>query len=377
MKTILTTFLALSLLTAPLLAAPPKKAPPKKPMAPPVKPKKPGDGGLSKGAKQMAGGDGVFGTVYTLDDGFNTAILSVRYTLEPHGDYNGTMPGSDEKLVWITVAVKNSGTGDSLWGSLDCTLVDDSGQNYTNGSGMTKLASQGGKELSVNLKPGQGVGQDPVKDELSYAVPVPGKAKIVKIIVNHGRKNVPGEKVLRYTVAGNPGGSPKNVIAPLPKYAADPTDPTGATLAIPATAVMGKYYPDGYFAVRLDNFEVSDQVIYENERPEEGKTYAIFTFTAKNIYPKPITTFELKAGQSDKIVLRDADGEKYNVAGDPGYAFRKAKRDEAFDSQEVEVGEEVSYRYVFSIPKDAKPASITFGQGTYGHAYKVDLTKAP
>ena len=369
LTTVLLSLLALSAIAAPPVA--PKKPPVKKPVAkPPVK--KPGD--ESRGTMQVAGGDGIFGTVYTLNDGSNFTILSAKYTIEPHTDYSGTMAGKEEKLVWITFAVKNSEKDkDISAGGLDVTLVDDSNQNYSVGSGTVSLASQGSKELSMTLKPGQGIGQDPVKDELSCAIAVPAKAKIVKIILNQGRKNVASEKVVRYNIAGNVGGSPKNIIAPLPKYAADPTDPTGATLANPATAVLGKYYPDGYFAVRLDKFELSDDTLYEKEKPEDGKTYAIFTFTAKNIYGKKITTFELAAGQDAEVFIRDADNEKYKVAGDPGYAFRKAKRDEHLDSTEVEVGEEISYRYFFLIPKDTKPASITFGQGQYGHAFQVNL----
>ena len=88
--------------------------------------KKPDDGGQSRGTKQVAGGDGIFGVVYTLNSGFNFTILSVRYTLEPHNDYNGTMAKSDEKLVRITVAIKNSDKSkDKSWGGFDVMLVDD------------------------------------------------------------------------------------------------------------------------------------------------------------------------------------------------------------------------------------------------------------
>ena len=378
MKTLITTLLTLTLISAPTLAAQPKKKTPtaKKPTATAPSATKPQvDGGQSRGTTQVAGGDGVFGTVYTLNDGFNFTILSTKYTIESHNDYDGTMAQTDEKLLWITFAVKNSDKDRDLsGGGLDVTLVDDHDQNFTPRSGSVMLTSRGRQEISFTLKPGQGLGQDPTKDELSCAIAIPAKAKIVKIILNQGRKNVPDEKVVRYTIAGNPGGSPKNVIAPLPRYAADPTDPTGSTVANPATAILGKFYPDGYFAIRLDSVELSSDTIYEKEKPEEGKTYAIFTFTGKNSFGKIASTYDL-TGQNDAVVLRDADGEKYKVAGDPGYAFRKAKRDELFESTEIEVGEEFSYRYFFLIPKDAKPASITFGQGKYGHVYKINLDK--
>ena len=355
---------ALALCAAPLIAS---AAPPKKPA------KKPDDGGNSRGTQQVAGGNGLFSVVYTLNDGFNFTILSARYTIEPHNDYNGTMAANDEKLLWITVAVKNSDKDkDHSWGALDVMLVDTDEKTYTPGSGTVMLTSRGSAEFSTTLKPGQGIGQDPTKDELSCAIPIPAKAKIKRIILNQGRKNVPGEKVVRYNIAGYQDGSPKNVIAPLPKYAADPSDTTGATVAIPATAMPGTFYPDGDFAVRFDGLTVSEDVVLDKNKAESGKKYAVATFTARNIYSKKVSTFEL-GGQSDEITLKDADGEKYKAAPEANYAMRKAKRDEALSSQEVEVGEEITYRYFFLIPADAKPVSLTFGQGKYGHIYKVDV----
>ncbi len=355
---------ALALLLAPLVATGQNKKAPAK---------KTDDGGQSRGTKQVAGGNGIFGVVYTLNSGFNFTILSAHYTLEPHNDYAGSMAQNDEKLLWITFAVKNSEKDkDQTWGDLDVMLVDDKEQTYTPGSGRVMLTSRGNAGISATLKPGQGLGQEPAKDELSCAIPVPAKAKIKRIILNEGRKNLPGEKVVRYNIAGFQDGAPKNVIAPLPKYAADPADTTGASVAIPATAVAGTYYPAGYFALRFDGLTFSEEAILDKTAPTEGKRYAIATFTAKNEFSKPITTFEL-GGQSDEIVLRDADGEKYKAAPEAGYAMRRAKRDELLESQEIAAGEEITYRYFFLIPKDAKPASVTFGQGKYGHAYKVDV----
>lgn len=152
---------ALALFLAPLTA---KSDPPIKK----TPPKKADDGGQSRGTKQVAGGDGIFGVVYTLNSGFNFTILSVRYTLDPHNDYTGSMAANDEKLVWITFAVKNSDkANDHAWGNLDVMLMDDKEQTYTPGSGTVMLTSRGNAEFSATLKPGQGIGQEPAKDELS------------------------------------------------------------------------------------------------------------------------------------------------------------------------------------------------------------------
>ena len=349
--------LALGVISLPALAQPTKK--------------KPDDGGQSRGTKQLAGGEGAFGVVYTLNTGMNFSLISAKYTLEPHNDYNGTLSKPDEKLIWLTFSVQNSEKlKDNEFGDLAVTLVDEDEKNYTPGSGTVMLASKGNAEFSVSLKPGQGVGLNPMKDELSCAIPIPAKARIKKIMLNNGRLNVPGEKVLRYNIAGFPGGSLKNVIAPLPAYAADPKDSSGATVAIPGKAVIGTYYPAGYFAERLDSVTFSEEALVDGAKPEEGKRYVVALFTAKNAFSKKITIFEL-GGLGESLVLRDTDGEKYK----PASAMLRAKRAEKFEgNEEYEVGEELSFRYVFIVPKDAKLSTLNFGLGdNYGHEYRAEV----
>lgn len=341
-----------------------KKAPPaKKP--PHVEP--------SKGTQQMKGGDGVFGVVYTMVNGsgtdYNVQFIKARYTLEPHNDYNGSMPGSNEKLFVLTFAVKNPNKDHDLdLGGIDITLVDENENNYALGSGTTSIAANGAKETYIVLKPGQGVGQDPIANELSLAIVIPGNAKIKKILLKGGRSTVPDEKVLRFPIAGTTGGSPKNVITPLPKYAADPTDPSGATALEISPVVLGKYYPDGYFAVRLDSVTLSTDTPLKGEMPPEGKQWVIATFTAKNIYSKTSSTFDLGG---EGIVLKDGENEKYSTeeAGK-----RKATRDEEAGSVYVDVNEEFTFRQFFAVPKDVKLKSLLYPSGKYGHNYMWDLT---
>src|SRR5690242_5135186 len=65
------------------LAAPKKAAKPaRKPVA------KPPASHQVKGQKQIVGGDGQFGVVYSLKNGVNLEILSARYTLEPFVAYS-------------------------------------------------------------------------------------------------------------------------------------------------------------------------------------------------------------------------------------------------------------------------------------------------
>lgn len=350
---------------------PPKKVPAKKTAKKPAPPVSTGE--QSQGTQQMAGGDGVFGTVYTMvngsDNHYNLQFIRARYTLEPHNDYSGSMPMPDQKLFILTFAVKNPNKDHDLdLGGIDITLVDENDNNYALGSGTTRIAANGTKEAYITLKPGQGIGQDPIANELSLAITVPGNAKIKKILLKGGRATMPDEKVLRFNIAGTTGGSPKNIIAPLPKYAADPTDPTGAVTVETANGVMGKYYPDGYFAIRLDSVVLSPDAVLKGNKAEDGKEWAVATMTCKNIYSKEASTFDLGG---EKIILRDADNEKYNVdeAGK-----RKATRDEEAGSVYVDKNEELTFRYFFQVPKATKLKSLFFQSGKYGHSYQWDLT---
>ena len=180
---------------------------------------------------------------------------------------------------------------------------------------------------------------------------------------------MPSEKVLRFNIAGYPGGSPKNVIAPLPKYAADPTDPTGATTLLTSPAVIGKYYPSGYFAVRADAVATSTTEPLNGNPPADGKEWYILSLTVKNSYAKgTASTFDFSDDKTP--LLRDADGEKYR----PTEWQRKVTHDEDASSTHIEPGEETSFRYFFEVPKGDKLKTVTFGGGKYGHVYQLDLS---
>ncbi len=360
-----------SLFPAATFAAPPagSTSKPVKTVAKPRPAAPPATGEVSKGTEQMKGASGVFGVVYTMQYGENLQLISAKYTLEGHIDYAGTMPRPEEKIFWLTYAEKNPGSDhDMLLARTSMTLIDANGNNYEGGN--YKLTSTKTGVDFPSMKPGQGFGQDPLTNELSIAWAIPGDAKIVKIIVNDGRAVVPSEKVLRFNIAGYPGGSPKNIIAPLPKYAADPTDPTGATTLLISPAVIGKYYPSGYFGLRADAVATSTTELLNGNPPADGKEWFILTVTAKNAYYKSTASTD-HIGDEKTPILRDADGEKYRPAEG---GQRKVTRDEDANAKEIEPGEETSFRYFFEVPKGDKLKTVTFGGYDWGHVYQLDLT---
>lgn len=326
---------------------------PKPTVKPPVK-------NETKGQGQMAGLNGEFGQVYTLDDGFNFEILGAHYTLEPFLAYETQQAGTDKKIVVIDIAMKNATASDNWLDPADIfTLVDAKGQLYPTGTvALTSKSS----EASFTLRPGQGVGQPALNDPLRAAVVVPGDARIVKIMLNHGRKGH-DEKVIRYYVAGataaeaGEAGDPKNVITPLPDDVRDTSDPSGAIALVQGKGTLGVYKPSGAFAIRLDSFSYSTDPLLNGAAPDEGKQYAIATITAKSLVRQDLSVYDVTGGDDPLYEITDADGERYKPVG-----YRKAKRDEDPDHT-FKQGDEYTMRIIFAMPKDAKAKTLTLGAG--------------
>jgi len=361
--------IALLSMALPAISMAQKKAPAKSPAKPPVK-----NQDISRAQGQLQGGDGVFGSIYTLNSGWNFTILRARYTVEPHLSYDGMFPEPDSKLLVLSLAIKNSDASDKFFGGPEFQAFDEDGHEYR--SGDYRLASTGAKENSFNLKPGQGIGQMPDKDEFAIAFNIPAKSRISKIILKDGRKFVKNEEVVRYFIAdvatkdrdGQPG-NPKNTIAPLPASLRDPSDKVGAIPLAVGPTKLGTFVPSGYYAVSIDSVALSATEKVKDQTPADGKQYAIVTMTVKNNWTKEMGLFDLLSEET--TVLKDADGEKYKVI--EGTAKRKAKRDEDIpDDLRLQPGESYTYRHFYEVPKDVKLKSITFGQGN-SRKYSIDL----
>ena len=330
----------------------------------------------SKGQKQLAGGDGAFGTVYSLKDGFNFEVLSARYTVEPLVAHESVKAGPDEKLMVLDVAVKNAGPSDnSLNPDAYLTLVDAQGGLYTSRTADMVLASRNNEDGNLNLRPGQGLGQPERHDPLRFGLVLPAKARIVKIMVNQGRLNS-SEKVLRYFVAGataaeaGKAGDPRNVISALPDNVRDPSDPAGATALDSGKGTAGVFLPSGSFALRLDSLGYTSDPILDRGVPEDGKKYAVATITVKNLTPSPQTMNDFTAGDPAPCALTDSDGET-----DKSMGFLKARSNEV-PEHDFKQGEEYTFRVVFSLAKGATAKTILLRTGGY-RTWTFPVTAAP
>lgn len=347
------------LLVAPTLAQKPKpKAVPPKPVQ--TKPK-PVPINETKGQGQLQGVNGQFGAIYTLQNNQNFSILSAKYTLEPFRCYSALSAKTDEKLIVLTVALKNVSQKDN-WFNFDgfFTLVDAQGNLYSNAN--WSLQSSPDAEFSPTLRPGQGIGQASLNDAVQAAFVVPAKARIVKVMINQGRLGRADEKVFRFYVAGatkeeaGEAGDPKNTVAALSAAAVDTSDVSGATPLAEGKGALGQYLPSGNFLLRLDKLALSSAELGGNP-PEEGKQFAVATVTAKFANKGAGSIFDISGGDFPLHALTDTDGESYKPT-----AYYKASRDEDA-SKEFKFGDEYTFRIVFQVPKSAKLKKLTLGCG--------------
>ncbi|MGC4045028.1 MAG: hypothetical protein QM758_14655 [Armatimonas sp.] len=314
-----------------------------------------------KGAKQVAGGTVHFGDIFALKSGFTYQILSARYSLDPRDDYDRQALGASEKFLILKVAIKNNrqGSDNSTGGEL-LQAVDANNTVYE--SERYALASKPGEIFSAKLKPGQGVGQGGT-DPLEVAFKMPAAARIVKLILKKGREGT-SEDVVRFIIAGateaEAGGKPdpKNVIAPLPTWAAD-----GATVPV------GQPIPSYTYFMTLTGFSTADMLA--GHAPGAGKKWVFADVKVKDAWKaKKQGLFDFYGGASiANLVLIDGDGEKYHAS-----KFLKAKRDEP-PSDALEPAEELPFRIAFEVPKDATFKTAKLGCSR-GHLFVFDASQA-
>ncbi len=313
-----------------------------------------------KGASQLAGGAIRFGELFALKDGFTYQILSARYSLDPFEAYEPIKPDKNEKLLILTVAIKNNQRDrDNFFGEHVVQAVDSANQIYE--STAYALKSKPGEGFSPTLKPGQGLGQGGA-DPVELAIKLPQSTSLVKLILKQGREGT-SEEVLRFFLAGatevEAGGKPdpKNLIAPLPAWAAPD-----------ALVPLAQLLPSNSYFFQLTGFSTASK-LGETEA-EEGKKWIFAHITVKNAWHKSQNIYDFSGGDAiNELVLRDMDGEKH-----PASQLLKAKRDEAAEG-ELDAGEERAFRIAFQVPKDATFKTVLLGSPG-GHRYLFDASAA-
>ncbi|MBI5707808.1 MAG: hypothetical protein HZC36_12560 [Armatimonadetes bacterium] len=317
----------------------------------------PTQGNDVKGQGQLVGINGDFGAIYSLKNGFNVAILSARYTVEPFDCYALPVLQGDQKFVVLDIAVKNAKPEDNF---LDTSgfikVIDTTGKIYD--STNYRLESKGAEAPDTTLRPGQGLGQKELKDPFRVAFPVDAKAVINKIMINQGRLNT-NEQVVRFMMSEPPKPDattkPKNFIAALPDGVRESGDAWGAIAMAEGKGAIGVSVPSGAFGLKLESLAASDAAKFNGEPPAEGKKFWVATFVVTGLVTQNLTMYEVTGGDQPSFELSDADGERYKPLG-----YRKAKADEE-PEHEFRKGDQYTFRVLFEVPADAKFKKFVYG----------------
>jgi nucleoid-associated protein YgaU len=327
-----------------------------------------------KGQEQLAGGDGQFGTVYSMKGGLNDEILSARYSVDAFPENNDFIaPDPNGKILVLDIAIKNAEKSDYYVRPWSLTAVDQSGHTYD--AVDTVLASDPPHSFSHTLKPGEGLGQPGLHNPLRMFYALPNDARIVKLISNEPRLNV-HEDVFRYYIAGataaeaGKAGDPKNVIAPLPDSVRDPSDPSGATALKTGKAGKpgsGVPVPAGPYLVTLDSFgDAPSDFTYDGSAADKGKKYVVAKMTMRNALVSDVEVWAFNG--RGVLQLVDADGDTYDLLG-----LLKASHDEKVDTNhKVQAGDSYTVRAVWEVPSDLSATKLIYS-ATGGRPWEFEL----
>lgn len=299
-----------------------------------------------KGAVQMAGDNGQIGVTYTIGatGPLNFTLNSAEYTATRAllGEFT-IAPTASEKLLILKATIHNPNkemTGLD-WGTLRFTAVDPTDVNHEYENVVAKPGTN--EVINVELKPAQ-------KMDVFYVIRVPIKGVIPKLMVAHHS----GGKVLRYDL--------RKVAKALPAPFADSTDASGATGLAEIKGEMDKFYPLQNFDVKLVSTAFHEGKLGEHE-PEEGQRFLLATVTIKNA-----SATEASYDHSTlTAALTDAEGEKFDNLG-----FLKPVRPEGATGN-LKSGAEYTGRFFFTLPKDAKPKTLTITEGE-SRTYSFDVS---
>ena len=296
-------------------------------------------------AVQRAGGNGVFGKVYsscqtgTLYFRLKSAEFTVDQVSVGETHYS---PEADQKLLLLHFTIQNPQKVEQLvrWDSLNFTAVDAGNSNHEGGAdwGDETASATGSRpshnKVDMNLKPAQTI-------DVYTVVKVPAKGIIPKLMVLPGEDNGP---ILRYDLT-----KPENKVTPLKPPVADPSDPSGYTALETVPAALNAVCSGDCFDVTVQKFDYTTGKLDKEDPPEEGTRYLVATLLVKNDTPEKNQLRWDMLGPG----LTSTDGGERNYEG-----MLLATADRSFD-RNLNPGEEVTVRIYFTVPKDVTPKTLT------------------
>lgn len=310
-------------------AAKPKPKPaPKKPAAPSV---------------QLAGNNGVFGTVYSIrkDSPLYFRLKSAEYTTE-QVSIGETLyvPKADEKLLVLHFTVQNPLKTQQFvrYDSLSFTAVDSENNNHEGNNDWGDDDAKAHPRIAADMKPAQTF-------NVITVIVVSAKGSIPKLMVMPGDDNGP---VLRYALAPDSTAPKQNKPGALTAPMADTSDPTGYTALETVPGVVGTAYPYASLDVKVEKFEYTKNAIGDNIIEEEGEQFFLVTILMKNDTPSE----QFVRWDTFSPILTSTDGEELSYID---MFFASSNRPYA---QDMKAGAEVRTRMLFKIPKDVTPKTL-------------------
>lgn len=309
------------------------------------------------GTKQMAGGDGVIGTEYTLgkDNPMNIVVSKVEYRADriAAGD-EAITPNSEEKLLAVHFTFHNPQPREALvrGDTFRFTAVDAAGTNHE--YDPTIWLEADGKTLDLTLKPGQ-------KVEGYSLIRLPAAGDIEKLMIISSE-----DKAIRYPLKGK--------VKPLATLYADPMVKGAFTVGASVAATLGEAIPlaptgqksSEYFDFTIEKLALSSKPLMD-EAPEEGKQFVILTGRVKNISR---TDGLLVRADSLKLALVTTEGESIEHTGRMLHATQGRETEFTFAK-----GAEGRFRLWFIVYKDAKLKSLSIRHNDNDRPFILDLSK--
>jgi hypothetical protein len=309
----------------------------KKPVKPlPKKPK--------AGAVQLAGDNGVFGTVYSISKKSSIffRLKSVELTTDQVviGDQM-YVPKANEKLMILHFTIQNPQKTELFvrWDSLRFTAVDKTNHNCEGNNDWGDADDPQHGKVAMNLKPTQTV-------NVVMPIVVPADGIVPKLMVLPASEG--DGPVLRYDLKNNP----KNKVTPLTAPIADPADTTGYTALEIVPGVVGTSYPYEKFDITVEKIEYTTEKINDTEL-DEGAKFMLVTLLMKNAAPSESFLRYDYVGP----VVSSTDGEEYKYND---MLFATANRSFA---QNIKPNAEIRVRMCFTVPSGSTPKSLSLKEG--------------
>ncbi len=301
---------------------------------------------------QLAGNNGVFGTVYSIVKSspiyfrlksaeFTTGQVIVGETLYA--------PGADEKLLVLHFTLQNPQKSEQPIRSdtLKFTVVD---AVNTNHEGDERWGDERNhSEVDMSLKPAQTI-------DIYTCITVPSKGTIPKLMVMPPSDN--NGPILRYDLT-----SPKNKVTALKAPFADPSDSSGYTALGVVQGKLNVLYPYYDFDFAVEKFEYTTDKLDKDEAPEDGTRYLVVTLLAKNKSPQNTLL------RCDTIipVLTTTDGDELEYQ-----EMLLASANRPFN-KDVRMGEENRVRIYFTLPERVTPKTLAIKEGESGRIYEFKV----